>query len=41
MKNYKYVKDIRAVFWLPILQIVSDIMVLFGSVVGLLSGTKV
>src|SRR3989344_3596809 len=36
-KNYKYVKDIRAIFWLPILQITSDIMVLFGTIVGLLS----
>ncbi|MDO8487815.1 MAG: glycosyltransferase [bacterium] len=36
-KNYKYVKDPRAFFWLPILQLTSDIMVLFGSIVGLLS----
>lgn len=39
-KNYRYVKDIRAVFWLPVLQILSDIMVLFGSIVGLLSRIK-
>ncbi len=37
VKNYRYVKDFRAVYWLPVLQITSDIMVLFGTVVGLLS----
>lgn len=36
-KNYKYVKDVRAIWWLPILQMTSDIMVLFGTIVGLLS----
>jgi cellulose synthase/poly-beta-1,6-N-acetylglucosamine synthase-like glycosyltransferase len=36
-KNYKYVKDIRAIFWLPILQLTADIMVIFGTIVGLLS----
>lgn len=36
-KNFKYVKHIGALFWLPILQLTSDIMVLFGTIVGLLS----
>ncbi len=36
-KNYKYVRDIQALFWLPVLQVISDIMVLFGTLVGLLS----
>lgn len=36
-KNFKYIKDFRALYWLPVLQITSDIMVLFGTVVGLLS----
>ncbi len=36
-KNYRYVKDLRAIFWLPVLQLTSDIMVLFGTIVGLLS----
>ncbi len=36
-KNFKYVKDLRALYWLPVLQISSDIMVLFGTIVGLLS----
>lgn len=36
-KNYKYVNDVRAIFWLPVLQLTSDIMVLFGTVVGLLT----
>lgn len=33
-KNYKYVKDAKAVLYLPLLQIVSDIAVLFGMSVG-------
>ncbi len=37
IKNYKYVRDIRAIFWLPVLQITADVCVLFGSAVGLLS----
>ncbi len=37
IKNYKYVKDLRAIFWLPILQLTADIMVIFGTTVGLLS----
>lgn len=36
-KNYKYVKDVRAVYWLPLIQLTADIMVLFGTIVGLLS----
>jgi len=36
-KNYKYVRDIRAVFWLPVLQLTADFAILFGSLVGLLS----
>ncbi len=34
-KNYKYVKNLKAFFWLPVLQITSDISILFGSAVGL------
>lgn len=34
-KNYKYVKDVRAVLFLPILQILSDIAVIFGTIRGL------
>ena len=37
IKNYRFVKDVRAFFWLPVLQITSDLSVLFGSIVGLLS----
>lgn len=33
-KNYKYVKDLRAVFILPVLQITSDMAILFGSMEG-------
>lgn len=39
-KNYRYVKDLRAVFWLPVLQVIADIMVMFGTIVGLLSRIK-
>ncbi len=39
-KNYKYVKKWQAVFWLPVLQLTADIMVLFGTIVGLLSNIK-
>ena len=35
-KNYKYVKDVKAFFWLPILQITSDIAVLAGTMIGFL-----
>lgn len=37
LKNYKYVKDIRAFFWLPVLQLTADICVLLGTIVGFLS----
>lgn len=33
-KNYRYVKNIGAFFWLPVLQITADICVLFGTIVG-------
>jgi len=36
-KNYRYVRDIRALYWLPVIQLTADLSVLFGSVVGLLS----
>lgn len=34
-KNYKYVKDLRAFYYLPLLQFTSDIAVLLGSIIGL------
>ncbi len=37
IKNYKHVKDIRAFFWLPVLQLTADICVLLGTIAGLLS----
>lgn len=37
LKNYKYVRDVRAFFWLPVLQITADVTVLFGTIVGALS----
>jgi glycosyltransferase involved in cell wall biosynthesis len=35
-KNYKYVRDERAYFYLPLLQLTSDIAVLHGTISGLL-----
>jgi len=42
-KNYRYVKDPRAIYWLPIIQLTADISIFFGSAVGLvyLMGTPV
>lgn len=40
VKNFKYVKVWQGLFWLPILQVTVDIMVLFGTIVGLLSRVK-
>lgn len=36
MKNYKYVKDVRAIFVLPFLQLLSDLAVLTGSTMAFL-----
>ncbi len=33
-KNYKYVNDLRALFYLPILQFTSDFAVMIGTVIG-------
>ncbi len=38
LKNYGYVKDKRAIFWLPILQFTSDLAVILGSVFGFSRG---
>lgn len=35
-KNYRYVNDVRAIFYLPLLQVLSDIAVIFGSVHAIL-----
>jgi glycosyltransferase involved in cell wall biosynthesis len=35
-KNYKYVKSSKAVIYLPLLQLTSDIAILLGSILGLL-----
>lgn len=36
-KNYRYVNRIGAFFWLPVLQITSDISVIFGTLLGFLA----
>lgn len=39
-KNYKYVRAWQGLFWLPLLQLTADIMVMFGTIVGLLSRVR-
>lgn len=34
-KNYQYVKDVRAFFWLPVLQFTADFAVMIGTSLGL------
>lgn len=36
-KNFRYVRNISAFYWLPVIQITADISVLFGTLIGLLS----
>ena len=40
IKNYKYVQNWRAFYWLPVIQLTADCMVIFGTVMGLLSRPK-
>lgn len=40
LKSYKYVRDWRAFYWLPVIQLTADMMVIFGTVMGLLSRPK-
>lgn len=35
-KNYRYIKNIAALFWLPLLQFTSDIAVILGTTVGII-----
>lgn len=37
IKNYKYIRDWRAIYWLPVLQLTADICVILGTTAGLLS----
>lgn len=39
-KNYKYVKKVGAFFYLPLIQITSDIAVMIGSIVGIINITR-
>jgi len=36
LKNYRYIKHPGALFWLPVLQITSDVAVLSGAIIGLI-----
>jgi len=36
IKNYRYVNDIRGLFWIPIIQLICDLSILFGSLIGLM-----
>jgi len=35
LKRYRFVKDLKAVFWLPVLQITSDLAVMGGTIKGI------
>ena len=37
VKNYRHVRDPRAFFWLPVIQITADLMVISGTVMGYMS----
>jgi len=39
-KNFKYVKDLRGIIYLPLIQFASDLAVIYGSIVGLLVKSK-
>lgn len=34
LKNYRYIHDLRAIFWLPVLQLTADFCVLAGTSIG-------
>lgn len=36
-KNYRYIKDSHSILWLPVLQVISDIAVLSGTLFGLVN----
>lgn len=40
-KNYKYVKDIKALLYLPLLQFTSDFSVILGTSIGLIRSLKI
>lgn len=40
LKNYKYVKDKKAIYYLPILQFSSDIAVILGTSIGYIQGIR-
>lgn len=39
-KNYKYVKDVRAIFILPLIQLIADFSVISGSIAGFIKNLK-
>ena len=41
LKKYRYVKNIKALFWLPVLRIASDIAVMAGTIKGITNGKKI
>lgn len=41
LKNYRHVKNIKALFWLPVLRIASDIAVMAGTIKGITNGKKI
>lgn len=39
-KNYKYIKHVKALYFLPLLQVTSDIAVFFGMIIGYIKNIK-
>jgi len=39
-KNYRYVNDLKAFFWLPVLQVTADLAVMAGTITGLCAKKK-
>lgn len=40
IKNYKYVRDVKGFYYLPVLQITSDISVILGTTIGFIQGIR-
>lgn len=40
-KNYYYVKNLKALLWLPLLQFSADFTVIFGTILGLIKGFSI
>jgi len=36
-KNFRYVRNVSAFFWLPVIQVIADLSVMWGTIIGFLS----